>query len=49
MWLIGAGSLGRLYDAALTGKVSTLTAVYAEQAAQLGLAKAALAIWGIKV
>jgi 2-dehydro-3-deoxygalactonokinase len=44
--LIGAGALGRLYEAALTGHGLDVTAVDAEQASQLGLAKAATSIWG---
>jgi 2-dehydro-3-deoxygalactonokinase len=47
--LIGAGSLGRLYEAALTGQGLDVTAVDAEQASRLGLAKAALALWGATV
>jgi 2-dehydro-3-deoxygalactonokinase len=44
--LIGAGALGRLYEAALTGQGLEVTAVDAEQAARLGLGKAAINIWG---
>jgi 2-dehydro-3-deoxygalactonokinase len=44
--LIGAGSLGRLYEAALIGQGLDVTAVDAEQASRLGLAKAAVKIWG---
>jgi 2-dehydro-3-deoxygalactonokinase len=44
--LIGAGSLGRLYEAALIGQGLDVTVVDAEQASRLGLAKAALGIWG---
>jgi 2-dehydro-3-deoxygalactonokinase len=44
--LIAAGSLGRLYEAALTGQGVDVTAVDAEQAARLGLGKAAINIWG---
>ena len=47
--LIGAGALGRLYEAALAGQGLDVTTVDAEQASRLGLAKAALAIWGAKV
>ena len=47
--LIGAGALGRLYEAALAGQGLDVTMVDAEQASRLGLAKAALAIWGAKV
>ena len=47
--LIGAGALGRLYGAALAGQGLEVTTVDAEQASRLGLAKAALAIWGAKV
>jgi 2-dehydro-3-deoxygalactonokinase len=43
--LIGAGSLGRLYEAALTEQGLDVTVVDAEQASRLGLAKAALNIW----
>ena len=49
MRLIGAGALGRLYEAALAGQDLEVTTVDAEQASRLGLAKAALAIWGAKV
>ena len=44
--LIGAGSLGRLYEAALTAQGFDVKAVDAEHASQLGLAKAASHIWG---
>jgi 2-dehydro-3-deoxygalactonokinase len=44
--LIAAGSLGRLYEAALTGRGLDVTAADAEQASRLGLVKAALKIWG---
>jgi len=47
--LIAAGSLGRLYEAALTGQGLDVTAVDAEEASRLGLAKAAIALWGAKV
>ena len=47
--LIGAGALGRLYEAALAGQGLDVTAVDAERAARLGLAKAAIALWGAKV
>ena len=47
--LIGAGALGRLYQAALAGQGLDVTAVDAEQASRLGLAKAAIKIWGAKV
>jgi 2-dehydro-3-deoxygalactonokinase len=43
--LIGSGSLGRLYAAALTEQGVDVTAVDAEQASRLGLAKAAVDIW----
>ena len=44
--LIGAGSLGRLYEAALIGQGLDVTLVDAEQASRRGLAKAAARIWG---
>ena len=44
--LIGAGPLGRLYEAALTAQGFGVTAVDAEQASRLGLGKAAINIWG---
>lgn len=44
--LIAAGPLGRLYEAALGAQGIDVTAVDAEQASRLGLAKAALKIWG---
>lgn len=44
--LIGAGALGRLYEAALTAQGLDVTTVDAEQASRLGLAKAAARIWG---
>jgi 2-dehydro-3-deoxygalactonokinase len=44
--LIGAGSLGRLYEAALTAQGCDVTSVDAEQASRLGLGKAAVNIWG---
>jgi 2-dehydro-3-deoxygalactonokinase len=44
--LIGAGSLGRLYEAALLERGCDVTVVDAEQASQRGLAKAAIDIWG---
>lgn len=44
--LIGAGGLGRLYEAALTAQGFELTMVDAEQASRLGLGKAAIRIWG---
>lgn len=47
--LIGAGSLGKLYEAALAGRGLDVKAVDAEQASRRGLAKAALKIWGAKV
>jgi 2-dehydro-3-deoxygalactonokinase len=47
--LIGAGSLGRLYEAALTAQGIDVTTVDAEQASRRGLAKAALKLWGAKV
>jgi 2-dehydro-3-deoxygalactonokinase len=46
--LIAAGALGRLYDAAMTSHGLEVTAVDAEQASRLGLAKAAARIWGAK-
>jgi 2-dehydro-3-deoxygalactonokinase len=46
--LISAGALGRLYEAALAGQGLDVTMVDAEQASRLGLAKAALKIWGAK-
>ena len=49
MRLIGAGALGRLYEAALAGQGLDVTTVDAEQASRLGLAKAAIALWGAKV
>jgi 2-dehydro-3-deoxygalactonokinase len=49
MRLIGAGALGRLYEAALAGQGLEVTMVDAEQASRLGLAKAAIALWGAKV
>jgi 2-dehydro-3-deoxygalactonokinase len=47
--LIGAGALGRLYEAALAGQGVDVAAVDAEQASRLGLAKAAITLWGAKV
>jgi len=47
--LIGAGPLGRLYQAALREQGFDATAVDAEQASRLGLGKAAKHIWGAKV
>ena len=47
--LIAAGALGRLYEAALVAHGLDVTAVDAEQASRLGLAKAAIALWGAKV
>ena len=44
--LIGAGALGRLYEAALARQGLDVTTVDAEQASRLGLAKAAAKIWG---
>lgn len=44
--LIAAGSLGRLYAAALTAQGLAVTTVDAEQASRLGLSKAATSIWG---
>ena len=46
--LIAAGALGRLYEAALTGQAVEVTTVDAEQAARLGLSKAAIDIWGAR-
>jgi 2-dehydro-3-deoxygalactonokinase len=43
--LIGAGALGRLYEAALARQGLDVTTVDAEQASRLGLAKAATRIW----
>ncbi|HZB53629.1 MAG TPA: 2-dehydro-3-deoxygalactonokinase [Reyranella sp.] len=47
--LIAAGALGPLYEAALGAQGLEVTTVDAEQASRLGLAKAALKIWGAKV
>jgi 2-dehydro-3-deoxygalactonokinase len=47
--LIAAGALGRLYEAALGAQGLDVTTVDAEQASRLGLAKAALKIWGAKL
>lgn len=44
--LIGAGALGQLYAAALGTQGLDVTTVDAERASRLGLAKAALKIWG---
>jgi 2-dehydro-3-deoxygalactonokinase len=44
--LIGAGPLGRLYEAALKAQDFDVAAVDAEEASRLGLAKAAINIWG---
>jgi 2-dehydro-3-deoxygalactonokinase len=44
--LIGAGQLGRLYEAALTTQGFGVTAVDAEEASRLGLGKAAINLWG---
>jgi 2-dehydro-3-deoxygalactonokinase len=44
--LIGAGALGRLYEAALSAQGLDVTTVDAEQASRRGLAKAATKIWG---
>jgi len=44
--LIGAGGLGRLYQAALTAQGFDVTAVDAEEASRRGLGKAAINIWG---
>jgi len=44
--LIGAGQLGRLYEAALKVQGFDVTVVDAEEASRLGLAKAAINIWG---
>jgi 2-dehydro-3-deoxygalactonokinase len=46
--LIAASSLGQLYEAALRAQGFAVTTVDAEQASRLGLAKAALRIWGAK-
>jgi 2-dehydro-3-deoxygalactonokinase len=47
--LIAAGPLGRLYEVALSAQGLDVTTVDAEQASRLGLAKAALEIWGAKL
>jgi 2-dehydro-3-deoxygalactonokinase len=44
--LIGAGQLGRLYEAALKAQGFDVTVVDAEAASRRGLAKAAMNIWG---
>ncbi len=44
--LIGAGHLGRLYEAALTAQGFDVNSVDAELASRLGLGKAAINIWG---
>src|SRR5262249_3700110 len=44
--LVGAGPLGRLYEAALKEQGFDVSAVDAERAARLGLGKAARNIWG---
>jgi 2-dehydro-3-deoxygalactonokinase len=44
--LIAAGSLGRLYEAALAAQGFDVTTVDAEQASRRGLGKAAANIWG---
>jgi 2-dehydro-3-deoxygalactonokinase len=44
--LIGTGALGQLYERALTAQGLDVTTVDAEQASRLGLAKAAVKIWG---
>ena len=44
--LLGAGHLGRLYQAALAEVGFDATVLDAEQASQLGLTKAAISIWG---
>ena len=44
--LIGTGQLGRLYEAALKAQGFDVTVVDAEEASRLGLAKAAINIWG---
>jgi len=44
--LIGAGQLGRLYEAALKTQGFGVSMVDAEEASRLGLAKAAMNIWG---
>jgi 2-dehydro-3-deoxygalactonokinase len=46
--LIATGSLGLLYEAALTGQGFDVTTVDAEQASRLGLAKAAINVWGAR-
>jgi 2-dehydro-3-deoxygalactonokinase len=47
--LMAAGTLGQLYEAALGAQGLDVTTVDAERASRLGLAKAALKIWGAKV
>jgi 2-dehydro-3-deoxygalactonokinase len=44
--LIGAGALGRLYEAALAASDLEVDIMDAEQASRRGLAKAAIQIWG---
>jgi 2-dehydro-3-deoxygalactonokinase len=44
--LIGAGQLGRLYEAALKAQGFDVTVVDAEEASRAGLGKAAINIWG---
>src|SRR5260370_19598547 len=44
--LIGAGSLGRLYEAALSERGFDVIAVDADEASRLGLRNAAIHIWG---
>jgi 2-dehydro-3-deoxygalactonokinase len=44
--LIGAGQLGRLYEAALKAQGFDVIVADAEEASRLGLAKAAIDIWG---
>jgi 2-dehydro-3-deoxygalactonokinase len=46
--LIGAGPLGRLYEAALKAHGFDVTMVDAEEASRLGLGKAAINIWGAR-
>ncbi|CAN5813087.1 2-dehydro-3-deoxygalactonokinase [soil metagenome] len=46
--LIGAGALGRLYEAALLAQGLAVTMIDAEDASRRGLARAAVAIWGTK-
>jgi 2-dehydro-3-deoxygalactonokinase len=47
--LIGTGSLGRLYEAALSAQGFDVTTLDADEASRLGLVKAATNIWGTAV